>query len=51
MNKATDIYQRIEMNENGEGGNVWDDLNEILEDGDLSGFEDYFGDLDPFEFL
>lgn len=49
--KAENIYQRIEMTENGEAGNVWNDLEEILEEGDFQEFEDYFGDLDPFEFL
>lgn len=45
---ATDIYERIEMNKNGEGGSVWNDLGDVTT---LAEFEDYFGDLDPFEFL
>jgi hypothetical protein len=45
---ATDIYERIEMNKNGQGGSVWSDLRDV---DTLSEFEDYFGDLDPFEFL
>lgn len=48
---ATDIYERKEMMENGEAGTVYDDLAEILEEGNLQDFEDYFGDTDPFEFL
>jgi hypothetical protein len=46
---ATDIYERLEMNKAGEGGSVHSDL-EVLE-GDYQEMEDYFGDLDPFEFL
>lgn len=48
---AVDIYERIEMKANGEGGSVWNDL--FGEDNipTMSEFEDYFGDLDPFEFL
>jgi len=45
---ATDIYERIEMNKNGSGGSVWSDLRDV---DTLAEFEDYFGDLDPFEFL
>jgi hypothetical protein len=48
---ASDIYERIEMNKNGESGSVQDDLQDILVRGDYSDFEDYFGDLDPTEFL
>jgi hypothetical protein len=49
---AVDIYERIEMNKNGEGGSVWEDLygdEEHLPT--LADFEDYFGDLDPTAFL
>jgi hypothetical protein len=49
---AVDIYERQEMNANGEGGSVWNDLfgdDEQLPS--LAEFEDYFGDADPFEFL
>ncbi len=48
---AVDIYDRMEANANDLGGSVEEDLAELLEAGDLSGFEDYFGDTDPFEFL
>lgn len=48
---AVDIYDRMEANANDLGGSVQDDLAEILASGDLSAFEDYFGDTDPFEFL
>jgi hypothetical protein len=48
---ATDIYERLEMNKTGEGGSVHSDLEDILVDGNYQDFEDYFGDLDPFEFL
>lgn len=49
---ATDIYERLEMNEQGKGGSVATDLYALLdEDSDYSDFEDYFGDLDPTEFL
>ena len=48
---ATDIYERIEMNEKGSAGSVYDDLGYALETGDYQEFEDYFGDTDPFEFL
>jgi hypothetical protein len=48
---ATDIYERIEMNKAGEGGNVHSDLEEAILDGNYQEFEDYFQDLDPFEFL
>lgn len=44
--KATDIYERLEM-----GGSVWGDIAEAIAEGDFDAFEDYFGDLDPFEFL
>jgi hypothetical protein len=45
---AFDIYERLEMNKNGEGGSVWGDLSDVTT---LAEFEDYFGDTDPFEFL
>lgn len=48
---ATDIYERIEANHNGESGSVENDLSEIIANGDYQAFEDYFGDTDPFEFL
>ena len=48
---ATDIYERIEMNKEGMGGSVHSDLEEAILDGNYQEFEDYFGDLDPFEFL
>lgn len=49
---AIDIYERKEMNANGEGGSVWNDLfgdEEHLPT--LADFEDYFGDEDPFAYL
>jgi hypothetical protein len=48
---ATDIYERIKMNKSGEGGSVHSDIEEAVLEGDYQAFEDYFGDLDPFEFL
>lgn len=48
---AVDIYERQEMNANGEGGSVMNDLyagNRMIT---VEDFEDYFGDQDPFEFL
>jgi hypothetical protein len=49
---AFDIYDRLEMNKNGDGGSVWNDLYGDRDDlPTLSELEDYFGDLDPFEFL
>lgn len=48
---AMDIYERKEMNANGEGGSVWNDLSHALETGDYQEFEDYFGDEDPFAYL
>lgn len=49
---ASDIYDRIEMNANGEGGSVWNDLFGDEEHiPSLADFEDYFGDQDPFAFL
>ncbi len=51
VNIATDIYERLEMQKNGESGSVQDDINDIAARGDFFAFEDYFGDLDPTEFL
>jgi hypothetical protein len=48
---ATDIYERLEVNASGESGSVQDDLADIIVSGDFNAFDDYFGDLDPFEFL
>ena len=48
---ATDIYDRLDATNRGESGSVYDDLQEVLATGNLAEFEDYFGDLDPFEFL
>lgn len=48
---AVNIYERIEMNENGEGGSVGNDLYGDNRMPTLEEFEDYFGDQDPFEFL
>ena len=49
---ASDIYDRIEMNANGEGGSVWNDLFGDEEHiPTLADFEDYFQDQDPFAFL
>ena len=48
---ATDIYDRIDATNRGESGSVYSDLQEVLETGNFAEFEDYFGDLDPFEFL
>jgi hypothetical protein len=48
---AVDIYDRLDADNEGLGGSVQDDLAELLEAGDLQGFEDYFGDQDPFAFL
>ena len=48
---AGDIYERLDANEQGLGGDVMSDLSDILESGDYSAFEDYFGDTDPFEYL
>ena len=48
---AVDIYDRMDADNEGLGGSVQDDLAELLEAGDLQGFEDYFGDQDPFAFL
>lgn len=48
---AVDIYERIEMNKNGEGGSVWNDLYGDDQLPTLADFEDYFQDLDPIAFL
>ena len=48
---AVDIYDRMDADNEGLGGSVHEDIQDILESGDLSAFEDYFGDQDPFEFL
>ena len=48
---AGDIYERLEMNANGDGGSVLNDIAEMVADGDYDAFEDYFGDTDPFEYL
>ncbi len=43
---ASDIYERLEL-----GGDVYDDIYQHLVEGDLDALEDYFGDLDPTEYL
>lgn len=48
---ASDIYERKEMNANGEGGSVYNDIAHALETGNYQEFEDYFGDDDPFAYL
>ena len=48
---AGDIYERLEANNDGATGDVMSDLSDILESGNYSAFEDYFGDTDPFEYL
>jgi len=48
---ARDIYERLDANENGASGDVMSDIAGILESGEYSAFEDYFGDTDPFEYL
>ena len=49
---AVNIYERQEMNANGEGGDVYNDLYGDRDDlPSYAEFEDYFGDADPFEFL
>lgn len=48
---AMDIYERQEMNAQGQGGSVYDDLGDALATGDFQAFEDYFGDTDPFAYL
>lgn len=48
---AVDIYERIEMTNNGQAGDVYSDLYGNGQLPSLADFEDYFGDLDPFEFL
>lgn len=44
---AADIYERQEMNAEGRGGSVYDDIADM----DMEEMEDYFGDLDPIAFL
>ena len=49
---AVDIYERQEMNANGEGGSVYNDLYGDRDDlPSYAEFEEYFGDQDPFSFL
>lgn len=48
---AADIYERQELMAEGKAGSVYDDLGDALASGDFAAFEEYFGDLDPFEFL
>ncbi len=48
---AFDIYERLEMNAEGQEGSVWNDLFGGERMPTLADFEDYFGDTDPFEFL
>jgi len=43
---ATDIYDRQEMDSEGEGGSVYNDIAHALETGNYQEFEDYFGDQD-----
>ena len=45
---ASDIYERMEADEEGLGGSVQEDLNEF---DNMQDMEEYFGDLDPFLFL
>lgn len=45
---ATTIYDRIELNESGGTGSVQRDLMEMTSQAEM---EEYFGDLDPAEFL
>ena len=49
---AADIYDRKEMDAEGQGGSVQDDINDIIDNGgDLDDLFDYFGDEDPIAFL
>lgn len=48
---ASTIYERKMFNEEGDTGSVYDDLQDIIAEGNLSAFEDYFGDEDPFLYL
>jgi len=48
---AADIYERQDMDAEGQGGSVQDDIADMLDAGDMEGLEDYFGDLDPISFL
>ncbi len=45
-NIYTDIYERIEAGDEAEGS-VYDDIADMS----ISEMEDYFGDLDPVQFL
>lgn len=45
---AGNIYDRLDLNKEGGSGDVHTDLAEMNSLGEM---EDYFGDLDPFEFL
>jgi hypothetical protein len=49
--KANDIYERLEMQANGESGSVEGDISEMLMSGDTDALDDYFGDTDPTEYL
>ena len=44
---AADIYERQEMDAEGQGGSVQDDIADM----DMDEMMDYFGDLDPVAFL
>lgn len=44
---AVDIYERQEMDAEGAGGSVQDDIADM----DMDEMMDYFGDLDPIAFL
>jgi hypothetical protein len=45
--QAVNIYERQDMDAEGQGGSVQDDIADM----DLDEMMDYFGDLDPIEFL
>lgn len=45
--QAADIYERQDMDAEGQGGSVQDDIADM----DIDEMMDYFGDLDPIEFL
>ena len=44
---ATDIYDRIKMNEENNTGSVYADIADMS----IAEMEDYFGDTDPSEYL
>lgn len=44
---AADIYERKEFDSEGMGGSVQDDIADL----DMDEMFEYFGDLDPIEFL